>query len=145
MRRASWQVIIKPISTRAAGSISALLLVFFGRLAPAFRPVSTSAVDDPPNRTLYSIRVSFGTALVTPLPGEWASLGSYSSPFCGHGVEFEPLGGPPADSGLALHETGFFRKPPHWNHQNVFSPRPLKSGAPRRKAFRINVVFRLTE
>jgi len=55
-------------------------------------------------------------------PRQWARLGAYASPFSGQGVEFEPLGGQPADSGFALHEAGFLPRRPHWNYQNVFSP-----------------------
>jgi AraC-like DNA-binding protein len=37
-------------------------------------------------------------------------------------VEFEPVCGQHAGTDLALHETGFISRRPHWNYQKVFSP-----------------------
>jgi AraC-like DNA-binding protein len=37
-------------------------------------------------------------------------------------LEFEPVSGQPMVTDLALHETGFLQRRPHWNYQNVFSP-----------------------
>lgn len=55
-------------------------------------------------------------------PKEWAGLGAYSNPFSNQGVEFEPVCGQHATTDLALHETGFIARRPHWNYQKVFSP-----------------------
>jgi AraC family transcriptional regulator, arabinose operon regulatory protein len=55
-------------------------------------------------------------------PNEWADLGAYANPFSNQGVEFEPVCGQHAATDLALHETGFISRRPHWNYQKVFSP-----------------------
>jgi AraC family transcriptional regulator of arabinose operon len=55
-------------------------------------------------------------------PSQWAALGAYANPFSNQGVEFEPVCGQGAASDLALHETGFISRRPHWNYQKVFSP-----------------------
>ena len=52
----------------------------------------------------------------------WSSLGAYSSPFTGQGVDFEPLSPKPFWLDIAIHESGFLSRRPHWNYQNVFSP-----------------------
>ena len=52
----------------------------------------------------------------------WSSLGAYASPFTGQGVDFEPLSLKPFALDVAIHESGFFPRRPHWNYQNVFSP-----------------------
>lgn len=73
--------------------------------------------------SLYTPDVSISVPRWSRLtPRQWATLGAYSSPFSRQGVEFEPLGGQPADTGFVLHETGFFPRRPHWNYQSVFSP-----------------------
>lgn len=55
-------------------------------------------------------------------PSQWAALGAYTHPFSNQGVEFEPVCGQGAVSDLALHETGFILRRPHWNYQKIFSP-----------------------
>ncbi len=49
-------------------------------------------------------------------------MGAYASPFSHWGVDFEPVCGQAAATDLALHETGFLQRRPHWNYQSVFSP-----------------------
>jgi AraC-like DNA-binding protein len=55
-------------------------------------------------------------------PKEWATFGAYTNPFSNQGLAFEPVCGQHAISDLALHETGFIARRPHWNYQKVFSP-----------------------
>ena len=53
---------------------------------------------------------------------DWASMGAYSSPFSGNGMEFFPLGVPLDHSGVVLHESGYMPNRPCWNYPNVLSP-----------------------
>ena len=50
------------------------------------------------------------------------NVGSYSQPFSGVGIEFDPLGSPPDRSGLTLHESGYLPDNCEWNFPSVFSP-----------------------
>jgi len=52
----------------------------------------------------------------------YSSLGAYASPFTGQGVDFEPISPKPFALDVAIHESGFLPRRPHWNYQNVFSP-----------------------
>ncbi|MCC7084394.1 MAG: helix-turn-helix transcriptional regulator [Pirellulales bacterium] len=50
------------------------------------------------------------------------NCGAYSSPFCGVGVEFFPLGVSFDLSGFVLHEVGYLARNNRWNFPNVLSP-----------------------
>jgi len=57
-----------------------------------------------------------------PYCGKRKNIGAYQQPFSGVGMEFEPLGAPPADIGFTLHETGYWAHACAWNFPNVYSP-----------------------
>jgi AraC family transcriptional regulator of arabinose operon len=57
-----------------------------------------------------------------PYCGKRKNVGAYQQPFSGVGIEFEPLGAPPADLGFTLHETGYWAHACDWNFPNVYSP-----------------------
>ena len=50
------------------------------------------------------------------------NVGAYSQPFSGVGMEFEPLGSSPTDTGFVLHEAGYAAKLHPWNFPKVYSP-----------------------
>jgi len=54
--------------------------------------------------------------------GHRPNVGAYEQPFSGVGVEFEPLGIAPGETGFVLHETGYWPHDRHWNFPNVYSP-----------------------
>ncbi len=57
-----------------------------------------------------------------PYYGKRRNIGAYEQPFSGVGMEFEPLGAAPADTGFVLHETGYWAKNAAWNFPKVYSP-----------------------
>lgn len=57
-----------------------------------------------------------------PYRGKRKNVGAYQRPFSGVGMEFEPLGAPPAAMGFTLHETGYWARCVAWNFANVYSP-----------------------
>jgi AraC-like DNA-binding protein len=48
--------------------------------------------------------------------------GAYANPFSGIGLEFFPLGTPPDQSGMVLHEVQFKRRLRDWHFPRTFSP-----------------------
>ena len=50
------------------------------------------------------------------------TVGAYERPFSGVGEEFSPLGIAPGETGIVLHETGYWSKNRHWNFPDVYSP-----------------------
>lgn len=57
-----------------------------------------------------------------PYYGKRRNVGAYEQPFSGVGMEFEPLGAAPADTGFVLHETGYWPNNYAWNFPKVYSP-----------------------
>lgn len=62
-----------------------------------------------------------GSAKV-PFYGARRNVGAYERPFSGVGEEFEPLGIAPGETGIVLHETGYWARNRYWNFPNVYSP-----------------------
>lgn len=57
-----------------------------------------------------------------PAFGRRVNVGAYDRPFSGVGMEFEPLGAPPAETGVTLHEVGFWPQDRDWFFPDVYSP-----------------------
>jgi len=57
-----------------------------------------------------------------PYYGKRKNVGAYQQPFSGVGMEFEPLGAAPVDTGFVLHETGYWLNCGAWNFPSVYSP-----------------------
>jgi len=57
-----------------------------------------------------------------PYYGARRNVGAYERPFSGVGEEFEPLGIAPGETGIVLHETGYWSHNRYWNFPDVYSP-----------------------
>jgi len=57
-----------------------------------------------------------------PQFGNRRNLGAYEQPFSGVGMEFDPLGSPPVETEIALHEVGYWPENYDWNYLSVYSP-----------------------